>query len=149
MEGVQRQEEVGPVPGGASRPHPKGGVGSVRRSHMTNPQPRHLALVQQSPNGQREALPRIPVFQEAHGPRKLDQLVMNLPSQLRPYLSFDRMSLVLREKDGAENIWYVLDHRDPFRLTFTPSAPSEELLVSWVMEHGDTAVINFEEETRF
>jgi formate hydrogenlyase transcriptional activator len=103
---------------------------------MTGPQPRHLPPVQESS------------LREANGQR-LYQLLLSLPSRLRPYLSFDRMSLVLKKEGEAKKLWYVLDDRDPSVLTLSPSPPSQEPIVSWILEHGDTAVINFEEETAF
>jgi formate hydrogenlyase transcriptional activator len=90
------------------------------------------------------------VFQSLKGQRKVDELLQNLPVHLRPYLSFDYMSVMLRKEGGDGRTWYIPDGQDPSTLTCTKLAPSEELLAFWVVEHQEPAVIaNFEEETKF
>ncbi len=96
----------------------------------------------------REAEPTVRLFQGRSAPWRLDQLLRGLPVQLRPHLSFDYMSLLLRREGEEGTMWYVPDPQDPSTLTRTQSAPSEELL-SWVVEHQQAVVIpNFKEETR-
>jgi formate hydrogenlyase transcriptional activator len=90
------------------------------------------------------------VFQSLRGQRKADELLQILPIHLRPYLSFDYISVMLRKEGGDGRTWYVLDGQDPSALTCTKLAPSEELLAFWVVEHQEPAVIaNFEQDTRF
>jgi hypothetical protein len=98
----------------------------------------------------REVEPRNRVFQGQSAEQKPDQIVRSLPLQLRKDLSFDYMSLVLRKEGADGEVWYVLDDQDSPALTWTQSAPSEEFLMYWVVEHQEAAVIpNFEEQTRF
>jgi formate hydrogenlyase transcriptional activator len=92
---------------------------------------------------------RLPVFQDLNGQPKLDQLLRSLPGQLRQYLSFDYMSMVVRKEAGEGRLWYALQDHAPSTLTCTPLVPCEEPLMSWVVERQEAAVIaTIEEETR-
>src|SRR5271157_4841007 len=63
--------------------------------------------------------PAIRVFRQPNRREKLDQILRRLPVQLRPYLSFDYISLLLMGTDGDARTWYELDRQNPSRLTCT------------------------------
>jgi formate hydrogenlyase transcriptional activator len=89
-----------------------------------------------------EPEPGVRLRQGLSAQRRLDQM--------RPHLSFDYISLVVRKEAGDGSLWYVLDSQDPSTLTCTQVAPSEEELMSWVVASQEPAVIaNLEEEIRF
>jgi len=97
-----------------------------------------------------EIEPRLRVFRRLSGQQELDQFLRSLPARLRGHLSFDYISLVLMKEGGDGKKWYVQYDQDPSAPTCTHLVPSEDKLVSWVVEHQEATVIpNFREEIRF
>ena len=97
-----------------------------------------------------EIEPLLRVFRRISGHQQLDQFLRSLPVQLRPYLSFDYMSVVLRKGDGDGKKWFVQDDQDPATLTCTHLVPGEDKLASWVVERQEAIVIpNLREDIRF
>jgi formate hydrogenlyase transcriptional activator len=97
-----------------------------------------------------EIEPLLRVFRRISGHQQLDQFLRSLPVQLRPYLSFDYMSVVLRKGDGDGKKWFVQDDQDPATLTCTQLVPGEDELSSWVVERQEATVIpNLREDIRF
>jgi len=125
---------------------PESSDSRFRASLLSEPE---RALVLKEPFGG-ELIPRIRIFRSLSGQPDLDQFLLSLPAELQPYLPFNYMSLVLRKKGGEERMWYVLDGQDVSTLASTDSVPSEEPIVSWVMDRQDAAIISdFEREIRF
>ena len=97
-----------------------------------------------------DVVPRIQVFRGLTGQPDVDQFLRSLPAKLQLYLPFSHMSLVLRKEGGEEKIWYVPQGQDSSTLRGTRLIPSEEPILSWVVERQEAAVIpDFANDIRF
>ena len=90
----------------------------------------------------RETAPLIPVFPGLGQQPDLDKFLQGLPVGLRPYLSLDYLSLVLKKEDGSERKWFVPDGEGFSTPAGTDLIPVEQPLLSWVMNRHSSPARN-------